>query len=78
MQLEFHGGLRDFFPSTRDFDAPGSISVGELLQLLHKENPLAVNILLNTRLADNERILENATLLDANGTYHLLPPPGGG
>ena len=78
MRLEFHGGLRDFFSGTKDLEVAGPLPAGQLLQLLQQENPLASNLLQNTRLADNERILDNADLLQPACTYHLLPPPGGG
>ena len=78
MRIEFHGGLRDFFPASKEYHVAQGLAAGELLQLLHEETPLAGNLLLNTRVADNERILENDALLENGGTYHLLPPPGGG
>jgi hypothetical protein len=78
MRIEFHGGLRDFFPTSKEYQLAQGLVAGELLQLLQKENPLAGNLLLNTRIADNARILDNDARLENAGTYHLLPPPGGG
>jgi hypothetical protein len=78
VRLEFHGGLRDFFPNSRDFALPDPVSARELLDILRNENPLAANLLQNTRVADNERMLDSGEMLKPTGTYHLLPPPGGG
>lgn len=78
MRIEFHGGLRDFFPATKDYDLAQAPSARELLQLLHHENALAGNLLQNSRIADNERLLDKDARLDNAGTYHLLPAPGGG
>lgn len=78
INIQFFGGLKDFFESTITIELPTESKISDCVHNLIKQQPHAKSMLQKCAIALNGIIHKENTMLHHNDQLVIMPPYSGG